>query len=347
MKTFCVWALITLLAAAFVSVSIAYYHQDPPWQPGNLLASRDSEWLLSGDRHLFDITDRTFNLKDKQLDGFAEGRTKWLAVGAQDLRLNAVFLPAAQNRYITDDEYVLGVLDGDLAKAYPLRILFQHQVINSDSQEGKVLAFFGTTNGTAAAYRLGTQWPNVTFNSSGFLYAGVDLLFDLPTESLFLPISGKFMAGDRVAQELQLLPSAVMKLAQWKTLFPDSEVMTTNTGPLQKVYPRVDVFGDVTSFEGTLRLPSGVGLAPGVPALVVPVAGKHLLIPFQLARLSGKTEHTLVAGEEKLVVHFTDDYDAAYVTDASGNLVASLRTPLMLALKFLPDAAVPDLDASP
>lgn len=40
------------------------------------------------------------------------------------------FIPAAEATFLTDTDEVMGVVDGEIAKAYPLRILTWHEVVN-------------------------------------------------------------------------------------------------------------------------------------------------------------------------------------------------------------------------
>ena len=44
--------------------------------------------------------------------------------------LDPRFLPAAEATFLTDQDQVIGVIAGGVAKAYPLRILTWHEVVN-------------------------------------------------------------------------------------------------------------------------------------------------------------------------------------------------------------------------
>jgi len=44
--------------------------------------------------------------------------------------LDPHFLPAAEATFLSDQDQVIGVIEGGVAKAYPLRILTWHEVVN-------------------------------------------------------------------------------------------------------------------------------------------------------------------------------------------------------------------------
>ena len=44
--------------------------------------------------------------------------------------LDPRFIPAAEATWLNDTDDLIGVVEGDVAKAYPLRILTWHEVVN-------------------------------------------------------------------------------------------------------------------------------------------------------------------------------------------------------------------------
>ena len=69
-----------------------------------------------------------------------------------------------------------------------------------------------------------------TFGVSGRLYKSNVLFYDHQTESLWSQLMEKAVSGDLVGQSLNTLPSTRVKWASWKKLFPDSRVLSTETG---------------------------------------------------------------------------------------------------------------------
>lgn len=335
MKTFLYWSLVAVLASAFFVMAVLHYNREDSWQPQNFLASRGRRWILSGDQHLFEVTERAFNLAS--LDGFKEGCRKWVPVGGPASPLKPHFVTPQRNVLIGEDEFVLGVLNSSTATAYPLRVLVSHQVINDVTQEPHVLAYFGQTNHTAAAYVSTTRTGAANFGSTGFLYRQSDLLFDFETESLFLPPTGVFVAGKRLGERLELLPSAVVTLSDWLTLFPESRIMTTNTGSMPRAYEYFDMAAEPPAvrtarkgFEGRL---SGahtdvVALREGWDAVSVLLGDRQGWRPGEYGIEFQGADYT---------VHLGQSYGSAWVEGPGGVLSASLRSH-----RYIFNGAVPD-----
>ena len=337
MKTLIYWSLVAVLLAALLAVSVLYYNREDPWQPHHFLASRDRQWILSGDQHLFDVTQRAFDLAS--LDGFREGRRKWIPIGGEMTPFRATFVTPERNALIGEDEFVLGVLNGAEATAYPLRVLVSHQVVNDGTQEPAVCAYFGEYNHAAAGYSSGAKGKPATFGSTGFVYRQSDVLFDLETESLFLPATGLFVAGERLGERLTLLPSAVVTLKDWLSLFPESRIMTTNTGSVPQVYRHFDIAAAPpavrTVREALERRIQGrhsdvVTLRDGWDALSV-------LLPDEKRWSPG--EHGFEFEGSSYTAHLGDTFGSAYVTDPDGKLKASLRS-----IGYILRGAVPEAE---
>ncbi len=324
MKTFLYWSLVVVLAGALLVVTLLGRRGDPGHQHiQNFLISQHRDWVLSGDHHLFDVTERGLNLDS--LDGFKEGRFKWSTVGLPGGQLVTNFVTADANIVISQDEYVLGVVNGTVATAYPVRILVRHQVINDTTQNPPVLAYFSTNSHTAAAYRAHTTGGPAHFASTGFLHRHADLLFDIETESLFHPITGVFAAGERVGERAELLGSALMTLGEWLTLFPDSRIMTTNVGTGPRTYQRYSPGARPPILDRRLRVDDQdlqrrdtnvIALRRGWQAISAALPA--------WSRWSPGT-HEIRLLDNRYTLHLLDTPGSAYITDQSGSLAPSVR----------------------
>lgn len=319
MKTFVYWSLVAVLLAALAVVSAIHFTEREPDNPSNFLRSLDRQWIRSGDAHLFDITERAFNVT--AMDGFKEGRSKWIPVGGAMTKYRPHFVSKSSNSTIRDDEFVLGVVNGEVSTAYPLRILAAHQVVNDTTQSPQVLGFFGRESFTVAAFAATNQGEDVDFWPAGLLWHGAELLGDLSTESLLTAVSGRFVSGRLIGRRLEGLPSAVVTLAQWLTLYPDSRIMTTNTGNEPREYP----FLESSIF---CRGPgSGRFTEEGAKPVVAVADDFHSAFVF-VGGPRGWSAHQgkLALGDRELTVHYTDTPGGVYVTDRTGKLVHSIRT---------------------
>jgi len=318
LKTFLYWSALAVLAAGLVILSVIHFSQEDTYQPQNFLYSLDRQWILSGDQHLFDVTQRAFDIAG--VNGYKEGRFKWTPLGSNKSPFRPHFVKPEGNATIKADEHVLGVFNGETATAYPLRMLAQHMIVNDETQEGGAMVYFGAAAVSSAAYVMTLEDRKLTFGPTGLTYLRTDLVSDLETESLFLPMTGTFVSGRLLGERLEALPSGLMTLREWLSLYPDSRIMTTNVGQAPMTYPFLDLsarpaaaFAPATDIDAM----AVIGVRTGWEA-------SFITLP---AREKWKEGQSLLqVGEESFTVHFTADYGGAYVTDSAGALAPSFRT---------------------
>lgn len=310
-------------------------------QRNQVFVSRDRQWILSGKQHLFDATERTFGLDG--LFGFAEGIDKWPPAGGPRSGYKPLFVGPDVKTAISDDEFVIGVVNGHVATAYPLRVAAFHQVIIDESQERPVTVYFGNCSRTAAAYSSYSDGRPTYLQCTGFLYRNADLLFDYQTESIFQPVTGMFAAGQRLGQRLRLLPSAVMPLGQWKAIRPDTRVMIEKTGIMGMTYPRVDVLSGPLKFKTAhVRLP-GAPFRETEPVVALFDGWDCVYVPFAAGKRTGRAEAAFSLNGKLYTVHFTPDYGSAWITDESGALVPQIRSVCAVVMSISPGFTPADL----
>lgn len=137
-------------------------------------------------------------------------------------------VPAAQARALDDRERVFGVSLRGEHRAYPLRYLSWHEMLN-DTLGGEPLTLsFCTLCGTGIAYS--SRLPDGTrrtFGTSGLLYRSNKLMFDRETLTLWSNLTGEPVLGrlaDRPVR-LELLPMTLATWGEWKALHPDTTVL--------------------------------------------------------------------------------------------------------------------------
>ncbi|MCH7826054.1 MAG: DUF3179 domain-containing protein [Acidobacteria bacterium] len=151
-------------------------------------------------------------------------------------------IASTEATYLTGDELVFGValapdgaggsVDRVVARAYPLRILDWHEMTNDTVAGIPVALSYCTLCGSAILFdrRLGDR--TFTFATSGLLYRSNKLMFDRQTETLWSNLTGKPVLGSLVDQglELTLLPVIVTTWADWKRQYPETSVLSLETG---------------------------------------------------------------------------------------------------------------------
>jgi len=142
------------------------------------------------------------------------------------------FVPAATVDWLTDDDEVLSVTVGDETRAYPLRILVWHEIINDTLGTQPLVVTYSALTGSAVAFDPGQDAAGVarTFGVSGLLYNSGLLMYDRGTECLWSQLRMTGVSGDASDVELTPIASRRLKWSVWKTTFPDGSVLSKDTG---------------------------------------------------------------------------------------------------------------------
>jgi hypothetical protein len=144
--------------------------------------------------------------------------------------LSPEFIPAAQASFLDDSDRVLGLVIRGEARAYPLRILDWHELVDDVVGSRAVAVTFCplTRSGIVYDRRLGAA--SLTFGVSGMLYQSNLLMYDKSTESLWSQLGGEAIAGPMTGARLEALPSVETTWGEWRREHPDTRVLSTNTG---------------------------------------------------------------------------------------------------------------------
>jgi hypothetical protein len=139
-------------------------------------------------------------------------------------------LAAKAATWLDDGDAVIGVLLGGEARAYPLKLLAQHEVVN-DVLGGRAvtIAFSPLTGAAVAIDRAATGVPAGFGNTCG-LVDGDHVLYDRDTGSWWSPMMLRAIRGPRLGAELRLVPHARLTWGAWRALRPATSVLSDRTG---------------------------------------------------------------------------------------------------------------------
>lgn len=113
------------------------------------------------------------------------------------------FSPIQDAGWIGRDTEVIGVVVGGEAKAYPVRMLEFHQIVNDTIGGVPVVVTYDPLAGVPAAYRRRVGNDTLEFGVSGLLHNHNFLLYDRATDSLWSQFLGTAIAGKRAGQALE------------------------------------------------------------------------------------------------------------------------------------------------
>lgn len=137
---------------------------------------------------------------------------------------------AAAERFLEADEPVAAVRIGTTAKAYPIRILVWHEIVN-DRLGGRPIAmsYCPLCNSTVAfERRLGDRV--LDFGTTGNLRNSDLVMYDRQTESWWQQLTGEAVVGELNGERLEAIPSQILSWREFKRLHPDGRVLSTETG---------------------------------------------------------------------------------------------------------------------
>lgn len=164
-------------------------------------------------------------------------------------------LPVApQYGDLTDETAVVGVERSDYARAYPLRILWHHEIVN-DALAGPFIATYcplcrsglvaeRRVAGEATVFRVsGLLWRpeqiQVEASKAGDRVFGADLslgetevrtagnlvMVDDATGSYWSQLLAQAICGSRTGDRLDIVPSSVARWGEWQAAHPDTDVL--------------------------------------------------------------------------------------------------------------------------
>lgn len=141
-----------------------------------------------------------------------------------------VFISAEQADYLKNDDRILGLSINGISKAYPVRILNYHEIINDFFLQKAVVITYCPLCGSGIAYSAEINGKNTTFGVSGLLYNSDVLLYDRETDSLWSQLLSKAISGKRKGTELEMLAVSHTSWQAWKKQYPNTLVLSDKTG---------------------------------------------------------------------------------------------------------------------
>lgn len=146
---------------------------------------------------------------------------------------DAKFVEASQAKFLDPADRVVGVIIGREAKAYPLKILNFHEVVN-DRVGGRPLAVtYCPLCDSVAVFDAQTAAGRIEFGVSGLLFNSNVLLYDRSPdqpESLWSQMRSEAVSGPRRGQTLLTVPVELTTWTDWKVRHPQTAVLSLDTG---------------------------------------------------------------------------------------------------------------------
>ncbi len=126
---------------------------------------------------------------------------------------------------IADVEPVIALsIDGD-ARAYPLRILVWHEIVNDTVGGVPVAVTYCPLCNTSLVFRRELEGRTFDFGTTGKLRNSDLVMYDRQTESWWQQFSGEAIVGELTGKTLKLVPSRLESFARFRERYPNGQVL--------------------------------------------------------------------------------------------------------------------------
>jgi hypothetical protein len=134
--------------------------------------------------------------------------------------------------YLSDTDRVVGVTLGNEARAYPLKILNHHEIINDSVGEVPVAVTYCPLCDSAVVFDRRTPLGVREFGVSGLLYNSNVLMYDRggQPESLWSQVKAEGVSGPAAGKKLASVPMELTTWNDWKLRHPQTKVLSDQTG---------------------------------------------------------------------------------------------------------------------
>ena len=237
--------------------------------------------------------------------------------------LNPKFVTAAETGFLKDHDRVLALAGETEAKAYPIRILNWHEIVNDTIDGAPVLISYCPLCGTGMAFDPVIEGKTHTFGVSGLLYQSDVLMYDHQTESLWSQIQQEAVTGELTGARLTLLPLLHTTWGLWKQEHPDSLVLSLETGHFRD-YSR-DPYAFYSQSPRLMFDPGKLDSRLGPKSWVIGIElnGAAKAFPFTELEKSKETVHDNI-GTTRISVLYERASRTARIQDARGNDLPSV-----------------------
>jgi hypothetical protein len=148
------------------------------------------------------------------------------------------------SKFLEDSDFVLGLnINGDI-RGYPLQILVWHEIVNDNVGGIPVAVTYCPLCFTNQVFNrsLDDGQEIVEFGTSGKLYNSNLVMYDRTSKSLWSQAMAEGIVGKYAGTKLERVPFDVAYWKEWKQLYPDSKILSRDTGS-NRPYG-VDPYGD-------------------------------------------------------------------------------------------------------
>src|SRR5687767_7603176 len=199
------------------------------------------------------------------------------------------FVAASEATFLQDDDILLGVANGKVAKAYPAADLAQHGAVSDRFPDAPISVTWCGVCNTGIVFRADVKGRTLHFQYDRMVAAN-EVQKDAETGSSWQQATGEAIDGPLKGTRLTLYPSVRTTWAEWRKRYPDTRVLKPLPGYAELMPSRSKRIKEITRL-GPAGAPNGaLSVDPRLPARET-VAGlevgrETVAYPFSQLRLA-------------------------------------------------------------
>ena len=161
---------------------------------------------------------------------------------------------------LPDREPVIGVAIGDDIRAYPLRILTWHEIVNDVVGGVPIAVTFCPLCNAAVVFDRRVDGRTLEFGTTGKLRNSDLVMYDRETESWWQQFLGEAIVGAMTGKRLKFLPARIESYARFRDRAPDGKVLVPSFFSMRRYgknpYEGYDSLSQPFLYRG--ELPDGI-----------------------------------------------------------------------------------------
>ena len=248
------------------------------------------------------------------------------------------FIAPEKADFMKDDDLVLSFTEGKTTRAYPLRVLVGHEIVNETIAGRPILVTYCPLCGTAMIFERNVKGKVRSFGVSGLLYQSDVLMYDRESESLWSQLKMESVSGPLSGTPLKLLPSAHLTWKSWKKKHPQGEVLSTNTGHVRD-YTK-DAYASYFKSPDTMFPVPNTRKELPKKDWVIGVILNGKAVAFPVTALAEKREGIYRADSFEVRVKYNPDSRLAVATEGNGGEIPSVTVYWFAWQAFHPQTVV-------
>lgn len=246
----------------------------------------------------------------------------------------------AEKASLRNNDRILGIFENGTAKAYPIKILNFHEIVNDEIEGKPIVVTYCPLCGSGIVFDATIDGSTYTFGASGLLYNSDVLLYDRQTESLWSQLEYKAISGPMKGKSLEIINTFNTTWENWKNKHPNTLVLSEDTG-FNRNYS-VDPYPDYQN-SSAIYFPvanENNEFHPKEMVIGVEIEGESKAYPFSELEKTGKSIIEDAFNSKDLIIHYDVKSKSAEIFDAQGNPVPGVTNFWFAWYAFHPETEV-------